>query len=374
MFRFLHSSDLHLGKRFGNYPEELRGRLREARHASLGRLALAAYEAEVTTILLAGDTFDTETPSPEIRRQALAEMARHSAICWILLPGNHDSLQAAPLWDSLRRDAPENVLFALEDRVMALEPGVSLLPAPCTVRRPGRDVTEWMDRAVTPEGSIRIGLAHGAVQDFSEDGSGADIIAPNRASKAGLAYFALGDWHGSVQIDQRTYYSGTPEPDRFKHDRPGQAYIVTIGSASGVPDVSPTITGSFLWKRIELPLLARDENEVKIEEALPAGADRRQALVRIVVSGRTSLGGRTKLAAAIDHLKPEFAKLDLDEEGLQIDCEDEDLDQIDRAGALRTAADTLLAEAGDNALSASERSLSQMALSRLFSYCQQVGS
>lgn len=73
MFRFIHSSDLHLGKRFGNMPLELRGRLREARHAVIGRLASLAREHGAGVILLAGDTFDTETPTPDIRRQALAE-------------------------------------------------------------------------------------------------------------------------------------------------------------------------------------------------------------------------------------------------------------------------------------------------------------
>ena len=36
-FRFLHASDLHLGKPFGGYPEGIRNRLREARHAAIGR-------------------------------------------------------------------------------------------------------------------------------------------------------------------------------------------------------------------------------------------------------------------------------------------------------------------------------------------------
>jgi DNA repair exonuclease SbcCD nuclease subunit len=62
-FRFLHSSDLHLGKPFGNFSDDLRGRLREARHTAIDRLAQKAREHGAQTILLAGDTFDTETPS-----------------------------------------------------------------------------------------------------------------------------------------------------------------------------------------------------------------------------------------------------------------------------------------------------------------------
>ena len=47
MYRFLHSSDLHLGKAFGTYPEAIRNRLREARHGAIARLAqaVAAHDA-----------------------------------------------------------------------------------------------------------------------------------------------------------------------------------------------------------------------------------------------------------------------------------------------------------------------------------------
>lgn len=80
MFRFIHSSDLHLGKRFGNFSGDLPSRLREARHAVIARLAQHAREQGATTILLAGDTFDTETPASDVRRQALAEMQNHAPI------------------------------------------------------------------------------------------------------------------------------------------------------------------------------------------------------------------------------------------------------------------------------------------------------
>src|SRR5690606_25398182 len=157
-----------------------------------------------------GDTFDTETPAPEVRRQALAEMGHHATIRWVILPGNHDSLQAAQLWSALRADLPENVTLALDAQRLDLSPTVVVLPAPCTFRRPGRGRSAWMDSAATGDGTIRIGRAHGAVQSFSEEGNGLDVIAPDRARRAGLSYLALGDWHGGVEIDPRTRYSGTP--------------------------------------------------------------------------------------------------------------------------------------------------------------------
>lgn len=372
MFRFIHSSDLHLGKRFGNFSGDLPVRLREARHGALARLAALAREHGASTVLLAGDTFDTETPAPEIRRQALAEMRHHAPLRWVILPGNHDSLQASELWAGLKKDVPENVVLATDCQPLTLAPGVALLPAPCTTRRPGRDLTEWMTGAATPEGMMRIGLAHGAVQSFSEETLATDVIAPDRARRSGLDYLALGDWHGAVAVDPRTHYSGTPEPDRFKHDRPGAALLVSVGAAGAVPEVQTLVTQSFSWQSLDLHLLDGSDPVSALQGLLPEASHRRQALVRVIASGRSRLAGRTALAAAIGHAAPDFAYLDLDDALLATQCESADLDIIDRAGALREAADALLAEADDPARSAAEREIARAALTRLFSYCETI--
>lgn len=374
MIRFIHSSDLHLGKRFGNFDGDLPSRLREARHAVIGRLAQHAREQSATTILLAGDMFDTETPASDIRRQALAEMAHHAPIRWVILPGNHDSLQATQLWTTLREEAPDNVILAVAPRPIALAADVVLLPAPCTTRRPGRDLTEWMDNEATPEGAIRLGLAHGAIQSFSEEAAASDVIAPDRAQRAGLAYLALGDWHGAVNVGPRIRYSGTPEPDRFKHDHPGEASLVSIASCSALPEVTPLSTASFAWRTLELHLLDGNDPAQALEALLPEARCRRQTLARVMATGRTRLPTRTALTRAIESATPDFALLELDDAGLTIECEVEDLDQIDRAGALREAANALLAESGDESRSANEREIARDALARLYSYARVAGS
>ncbi len=371
-FRFIHSSDLHLGKRFGQFTDDLPARLREARHAVIGKLAQHAHAHDTQTILLAGDTFDTETPAPDVKRQALAEMAHHGSIRWVILPGNHDSLQAAQLWSTLRAEAPGNVTLALEAAPLELASGVMLLPAPCTTRRPGRDLTEWMDGAATGDGTIRIGLAHGAITSFSEEDAGSDVIAPDRARRAGLSYLALGDWHGGVEIDARTRYSGTPEPDRFKHDRPGEALLVSIEGAAAFPDVRVLETGAFSWRTLALDLLDGEDAVARMRSLLPEARARRQALVTLVAGGRARLEARAALARAVENARPDFAWLAFDDAALATECDAGDLDAIDRAGALREAADALLAEAGDAARSAKEREIARAALGRLYAYAQAV--
>ncbi|MBX3596896.1 MAG: DNA repair exonuclease [Rhizobiaceae bacterium] len=374
MYRFIHSSDLHLGKGFGNFEGDLPGRLREARHAVLAKLAEQARRSGADTILLAGDTFDSETPAAHVRRQALAEMKHHDTIRWVILPGNHDSLQAAQLWTALGSEAPENVTLAVEAQPLQLAPDVMLLPAPCTTRRPGRDLTEWMDGQSSSPETIRIGLAHGAVQSFSENASFADIIAPDRAGRAGLDYLALGDWHGALEIDPRTRYSGAPEPDRFKHERPGEALLVNIAGPGAVPQVTTFPTQSFSWHTLNLHLLSGEDAVTSLGDVLPDSRERRQTLLRLVVSGHCRLNDRTRLATAIASATPDFAFVDFDDSGLFTDCEADDLDMIDRGGALREAANALLAEASDHTRSAAERDIARAALTRLFSYAQEVGS
>lgn len=370
MFRFIHSSDLHLGKRFGNFSGDLPVRLREARHAVIARLAGHALEHGAGTVLLAGDTFDTETPAPDVRRQALAEMAHHASVRWVMLPGNHDSLQATQLWTTLRAEAPENVVLATEPGPIELAAGVTLLPAPCTTRRPGRDLSAWMDAQATPEGTLRIGLAHGAIQSFSEDAAASEVIAPDRARRAGLDYLALGDWHGAMQIDPRTHYSGTPESDRFKHDRPGEALLVSLAGPSAIPEVTPLATASFSWSTLELHLLDGDDPVRAMEAVLPTGRDRRHCLSRIVASGQSHLEGHARLVQAVESAAPDFAFLELDDTDLAIQCEIADLDLIDRAGALREAANALLAEASDESRPAADRDIARAALARLYSLTQ----
>ena len=195
---------------------------------------------------------------------------------------------------------------------------------------------------------------------------------PDRARRAGLDYLALGDWHGHVAVNTRTHYSGTPEPDRFKHDRPGQALLVSIAGRGAEPQVTPLETGSFAWRTLPLHLLAGDDIEASFAALLPAGPLRRQSVLRIAASGRVRLAGRAALAAAVDRAAPDFAHLELDESELATECESDDLDQIDRAGALREAAEALLDESVDEARSTRDREIAQAALVRLFSYCEAI--
>lgn len=373
VFRFIHSSDLHLGRRFANIVEppdgNLRGRLMEARFDKIRVLAQIARDQGASHVLLAGDTFDSATPSRQVLRQALAAMRDAPDVHWWLLPGNHDNLRnAEPVWDEIGRDGPANVHALRDVAAVEMAPGVVLLPCPVPVRATGRDLTEGLLQMTTAEGTLRIGLAHGGVVDFTESG---EQIPPDRDQSAGLDYLALGDWHGRLRVSARTHYPGSPEQDRFKHGIKGQCLAVTLEGQGAMPEVQDIETGSFLWSEIALTLHEGENTFSMLEARLPS-TDRRNTLMRVKAGGWTSLAGHAALRAAADQHAPEFAFLDLQTEGLGTLHNAGDLDAIDHAGAMRLAAERLMSEATDVGLAEGDRDIAAAALNRLYAYAMEA--
>ncbi|MDD9742600.1 MULTISPECIES: metallophosphoesterase family protein [Marinovum] len=370
--RFIHASDLHIGRKFANIPQpedgNIRGRLMEARHGAIARLAEVAQSRDAGHVLLAGDTFDTATPSPAVIRQALAAMGEAGGVTWWLLPGNHDNLRdAEPLWEAIRRDAPANVVALTEADPQPLGDVATLLPAPVAFRAGASDPTEPLVRMESEAGLMRVGLAHGGVTDFT--GSG-EAIAPDRDRSARLDYLALGDWHGRLPVSDRVHYCGSPEQDRFKHGRRGVCLAVTLEGPGAPPQVEEVETGAFLWTERPLALHPRQDAAQALATILPE-TGRRDVLLRVRANGWAGLSDQADLRHAADRVAPDFAHFELltDELGTQYDAGD--LDEIDRAGALRLAAESLQEAAQSETLSHQDRQVAGDALARLYAYVRE---
>ncbi|ATF17300.1 metallophosphoesterase family protein [Phaeobacter gallaeciensis] len=365
--RLLHTSDLHLGKRFGQFDEETRAALQQARMGILPRLAETASKEGAGHVLIAGDLFDTETPSARVIRQALAAMAAADPVQWWIIPGNHDSGAAEPLWAEMARHAPQNVHLLMQPTPVEIAPGATLLPAPCERRFAGLDRTIWMDSAETPDGHLRIGLAHGAVLDFDRDQNGAETIATNRAESARLDYLALGDWHGDFSLNTHSRYSGTPERDRFKHPGRGSCLLVDLPGPGQLPQLRPVEMGQYHWQDLTLDLAPGQDIAALIREALPGDPqDWPNCLIRIRARGWVTVDQHMQMLRFVEEQAPAFCHLSLDGDDLRIEHRAEDLDQIATTGALRAAAEELMAESQNSALAEEARDVAAAALNRLY--------
>lgn len=233
MPRFLHTADWQIGRQYDRFGPEDGPALAQARLTTVERIAALATELAVDAVLVAGDVFDAQTISDRTVRRLFMALQGFGGP-WIMLPGNHDAALAESIWSRARRlnAIPDNVhVLVSPEPLLLAEQGLAILPAPLTQRQTFNDLTDWFDYAPTPPQLLRVGLAHGSVQGIlAEDIDSPNPIDPQRAARARLDYLALGDWHGCRQIDDRTWYSGTPEQDRFKSNGAGQVLDVQINA------------------------------------------------------------------------------------------------------------------------------------------------
>ncbi len=94
-------------------------------------------------------------------------------------------------------------------------------------------------------------------------------------------------------------------------------------------------------------------------------------LMRIRATGRATLAEHAALTEAAASVAPDFAWFALDTSALETEVEATDLDQIDRAGALRLAADRLKDRADNPSLDGETRRTAAAALNRLYGYLRE---
>ncbi len=362
-FRFLHSSDWHIAKPFRRFEPALAGELAAARIGVIGRLAKIAREHGVRHVLVAGDVFDSELIAMSEIRRALAALAEESDIFWLLLPGNHDPLRLSGVWDQAKRiGLPGNVVVFDNAAPYAIGDEAVVLPAPVTTKSPGRDITEWMDRAATSAGVARIGLAHGSIRGFGSEDDADLRLAPDRAARAGLAYLALGDWHGVQRVADDTWYSGTPEPDQYPDNEPGFTLLVTV-DGSQLAAVEKVRSAEFHWLKFDRAVhVAADLSAIE-RDIRGAATTLGKTLVRLSVSGHLSLTDRAALDLWREDWGARLRRLEIDDRALTVVSDMTDFESLGLSGSLLEAARHLTALSSDP--SRPDRDIAATALLRL---------
>lgn len=377
--KILHTSDWQIGRIFRFADDDTLGALQAERLEVIRRLGLLARQENVTHVLVAGDVYEHETPTERTLHQPMERMRQFPDVRWHLIPGNHDADTPDGVWARLLREGavPENVTVHRQPGPVVLDESENawLLPAVLQRRHVLADLTAYMDDAPTPPDALRIGLAHGSVTGF---GNGEEAehnpVAIDRAKKAGLAYLALGDWHGFCQIDARTAYSGTPETDRFTTGGGGggEALIVTLSGPRAEPQITRHRTGKYVWKKLDDVTLTKADDihalEARVRGIAPDNPG--SVLVWMAVSGLLSVDDLALYESAIvRRLSGAVACLRLSG-APHLSAGLDDLERFGTGGAVRLAAEGLLARAQAGG---EEGAIAADALQRLFLFWNEVG-
>ena len=313
MVRFIHTADWQIGKPYRRVKDEQkRFKLRQERLNAISRIREAAQMNGSKFVLIAGDLFDSPTPSSSSVTEVL-EIIGEINVPVIVIPGNHDHGALGTVWHTdnfkkYQKQMAPNLSLLLESDPFEIEDAI-ILPCPLVRNKDNTDPTLWLRNFNWNTISIskpRIVLAHGSVREFGGQNYNLDEETPSRANNLvnldqlpidEIDYIALGDWHNLKQVSENAWYSGTPEPDRFdqgENNNRGQVLQVDV-SRLQKPEVKSIATGRIKWHNLNFRFnsdkdLDRFERQV---EDLTAGRVSRD-LLRVEISGALSLSGYSR--------------------------------------------------------------------------------
>ncbi len=245
MVRFLHTADWQMGMKATD-ASALGRQLREARFATLRRVAVLAKERSCDFVLAAGDLFEHNQVSPETVTRTLQIFGDIAPIPVYMLPGNHDWYDAGSVY---RRDifrSYENIVVLGRRAPVAIGANCMLYPCPVFRRWEMDEPTGWIPVREDEE-EIRIGVAHGSLMPLAEP----DPVLPvpeDVVTRKSLDYLALGHYHSLRRVaDDRVAYPGTPEPTRFGEADAGWVLEVELQGPGQPPRITPHRVGRLRW-------------------------------------------------------------------------------------------------------------------------------
>lgn len=380
----LHTADWQLGKPFAGIDDpQKRALVQQERLAAIARIAEAARAAEAKCVLIAGDLFDSRTPTKATVSAACSALGA-LRVPIFAIPGNHDHGGPGGLWEQpffLQEQAQlaPNLRVFLEPKPFELDDLV-IFPCPLRHRHEAHDPTTWLRDLAFAQfgGKLRVVLAHGSVQGFTsagedehDGGAAPNQIDLTRLPEAQLDYIALGDWHGMKQAGAKAWYSGTPELDRFSKGgdhAQGRALVVDV-QRGAPPRISPVSTARFGWHRIEHSF-SDDASLAPLEARMESllGGRAGEDLVRLELSGSLGLEAMTQLERLLETWSARLLRLRLVNHAIAAPSEAELAALTQRAGdpLISRVAQKLATEA---AAGGDDAAVARMALRELHAAC-----
>jgi DNA repair exonuclease SbcCD nuclease subunit len=359
--RFVHTADWQLGmtRRFlgagrpGQAAGEAQARFAQARLDAVAALGRVAADEGAAFVVVCGDVFESNLVGPDVVGRA-CETLRTFTVPVLLLPGNHDPADAALVTrraDFARRCPPQVTVL---DRagVHEVAPGVEVVAAPWTSKRPLSDLVADQLRALEPArpGVVRVLAGHGAVDVLCPDAHDPAVIRTD-ACRAALAdgrvhYVALGDRHSTWTFpgESRIAYSGAPEVTSHDETDPGNVLVVDTDAAGAA--VRTVRVGRWAFTR-ERATLDTDDDLEFLDARLGALPAPERTALRLTFEGTLTLRQRARLDDVLAGHAPVLAALEIDTDELVTRPDDADVEALGLSGFAASAATELASLADD---------------------------
>jgi DNA repair exonuclease SbcCD nuclease subunit len=338
VIRFLHTSDWQLGMTRHFLAEGAQERYSQSRFDAIRTMGRVAKDQNCQFMLVCGDAFESNLVDRKTVARAMEALKEVSAPVFIL-PGNHDTLNAASVYHSSTfiERKPAQVQVIETAAPIKIAEGVELVGAPWMSKRPVANPIEEAIKALVPaNGVTRICMGHGAVDTLTPDMESAGIIsvaALERALAEGKIHFvALGDRHSLTKVGggDRIWYSGTPEATDFRETQSGYANIVEIGDGSLT--TKPVQIGQWRFlERERVDLNTADDVEA-LRKSLEEIENKDRTVVRLNLVGSISLAVSSALQNHLLAAKDVFGAFDVRDDALLVLPDDTDFANLGFSG------------------------------------------
>ncbi|MBN1902227.1 DNA repair exonuclease [Candidatus Sumerlaeota bacterium] len=317
-FKFVHSSDLHLGSPFKGLlgmESSTGNRLLEAGFEAFQNILRICVQNKVDFLLIAGDVFDAEDRGlkAQIRfRDGLAELAE-KGIRSFVVHGNHDPLSgwAAQLeWPEgvkIFGDRIETAPVTREGEILCHIQGISY---------PKADIRENLSRNFKrpPASPFAIALLHANLGT----GTGHEPYAPcsiEDLDASGFDYWALGHVHKAGVIRKEKpaiVYPGNPQGLHINESGRHGIYLATVTNGH-LTDLSFLPTDVVRWfnltgeSALDISSIETEEELLGLIDAqcekINTEAEDRSAIVRLELRGRAPLHSHLCRETYLEDLK-----------------------------------------------------------------------
>lgn len=331
--KIFHTADVHLGLKFGSYPEGLSKRLAEARFETLAKMVETANQQHCDLFVVGGDLFDNLRVTQKDIIRAAKILGTFEKLA-VVLPGNHDFVtsQEDDIWKVFQSAARDRVLVLTECKPYSLtqfDIDATLYAAPCQNKHSRTNAVGWVKEAKKENTKFQIGVAHGSFEGLTPDTEG-EYFPMTREDllPCGLDIWLMGHIHVQFPLkpggSDRIYYPATPEPDGFDCRHEGKAWILEIRDDKSVSATTiPTGTYRFRHESLRIGKMADIE---QIRERIP-DASAAKTLLKLQLTGSLPRADHEQVGPALERLKERFLHFQSDHGALTVELAPADIDR-----------------------------------------------
>lgn len=300
MARFIHTADWQLGMTRHFLGPDAQSRFTAARIEAIRTIGSLALAERCSFVVVCGDVFETNHVERQVIVRSLEAMAATPSVTFYLLPGNHDPLDASSVFRSstFRERQPANVVVLDRPGVLPIEPGVELVAAPWSSKRPLQDLVGAVCTDLPVDGTVRVVVGHGAVDTLSPDRHNPALIRlaelEAHIDSGQVHYAALGDRHSSTDVGRtgKVWYAGAPEPTDYTEVDPGNILLVDASCERTRVEVRRVAGWRFVRRQFDLAGPADCE---RLEAWMDALVDKDRTIVKLALVGQLSLADKARL-------------------------------------------------------------------------------